>query len=218
LKAEPKFGYEFSHWSKGNTNQEDKLMPIKDTVISASFIRKGNSVYRNQVYINEVGYKDSLLSSYLELYNASDSDVNISNWIFINNKLKTIIKENTTIKSNSYFTLFKDSTEDNNKITNSQFGLFKIKKRNKIELFSAEEEFIDSVYLSEALLSNSNKIELVNTILENNWVSTELSSINKLNIKQEESKRNNYIILICFFSILSLIIFTALFFFFKNKK
>ena len=218
LKAEPKFGYEFSNWSKGNTDQEDKLVLTKDTVVHAYFLKKGNSIYKNQVFINEVGYKDSLFSSYLELYNAGDSDVNISNWIFINDKRKTIIKENTIMKPNSYFTLFKDSTEENKKIAHTQFGLFKIKKRYKIELFSADEEFIDHVYLHENLLENSNKLEYVNTILEKNWVSTELSSINKVNTKQEESNRNNNIILICFFSILSLIIFTALFFYFKNKK
>ena len=154
----------------------------------------------------------------MEIFNATDSVVNISNWVFINGDKKTIIKENTLIQAHSYYTFFKDTTQSNNEILNSQFGLFKIKKRNKIELYSSEEEFIDYVYLDETLLNNSNIIELVNTTIKHNWTPTNQSTINKTNLKQIESNKNNNIILTCFFSIMSLIILTPLFLFFKNRK
>jgi len=218
LNAEPKFGYEFSHWSNDTINITDKIRLKNNTVVSAFFIKKGNSKYRNQIFINEVGYKDNLLSTYLEIFNATDSVVNISNWVFINGDKKTIIKENTLIQAHSYYTFFKDTTQSNNEILNSQFGLFKIKKRNKIELYSSEEEFIDHVYLDETLLNNSNIIELVNTTIKHNWTPTNQSTINKMNLKQAESNKNNNIILTCFFSIMSLIILTPLFLFFKNRK
>lgn len=217
LKAEPKFGYKFSHWSNENSNKEAEFTLNKDTIISAFFIKKGDSKYRNQIFINEVGLKDSLLSSYLELYNASDSNINISNWIFKNGNKKTIIKENTILKANSYFTFFKETTIVNKEKTSAQFGLFKIKKSNTIELFSAGEKLIDHVYLDETLLRNSNKIEWVNTILKKDWASTNRNSINRLNLKQEESNRKNYIILTCFLFILTLTILTPLYLFYKNK-
>lgn len=218
LTVRPKFGYNFSHWLGDNKSKGKKIRMNKDTIISAFFTKKGNSKYRNQIFINEVGSKDSLFSSYLELYNKSDSDINISNCIFKKGNKKTLINENTIIKANSYFIFFKESTPANREIINAQFGLFKINKKNKIELFSPKEEFIDGVSLDEVSFRNLNKVELVNTILEKGWVPTKLSSINTINLKQEESNRKNYIILSCFLFVFSLTILTPVFIFLKNKK
>lgn len=218
IKAEPKFGYDFSHWSGGNTSINSKLNLESDTLIKAYFMKKDKSKLKDLIYFNEIGIEDSLGTSYIELYNSTDSVVDISNWILRNNNKIFSIRDEVYMNPKSYYILFRKKSMDSLSIEVSQGGLFKIHKGDKLELFTAQEKLVEKLNLKKSYFKETNKIEFVNSTIENKWVSTNMSSINKINNMQKKSEENNFKILIGFISLLSLIIFTSLYFFLRNRK
>ncbi len=113
LIAKPKKGYKFSRWEGVNSNSNlAVLKPNQGKVIVAVFEQKEN--FKDSVIINEINYnssKDFDSEDWVELYNRSDSSIDISNWIFKDedDSHSFNIPEGTILNSNSYIVLCNDS-------------------------------------------------------------------------------------------------------------
>lgn len=215
INLTPKFGYEFSHWNNTYDSLKREITVTKDTILNPIFVRKGNSKFKGGIILNEIGLTDTSNFCYIELYNSTEEDISLSNWIFINGSNSYKINENIIIKANSFFSFL---TKNKNNIENTEEGLFNIYENDLIELFSSEEEFVENIKLNTKNFKNGNKYERVNTSIKNKWEESQEESLNKENIMQIESIRENKIIIILFLSLIGFIILTALFSFFKNKK
>ncbi|MEN8957408.1 MAG: CotH kinase family protein [Flavobacteriales bacterium] len=216
LQAIPHFGYDFVQWSDGVKDAQRKIMFTRDSILSATFIRKGKSIFSSKVIINEVGLNDSLYGDYLELYNTTDSAIDMSDWVAVSGQKLGVIKKNTVIEPHAFFTLYNAKQEiEQDAVQQTKMIL---KKGKNIILFSASEEEVGEFQVDEKLFKKSNKVEFVNTVIERKWESINTSSVNKKNNMQIQSERTNKIIWIIFLSLITLITFTALFFFVKKKR
>jgi len=221
IKAKPKFGYDFVSWEGDliSKNEVEKITLKKNSKFTANFKLKSKSKHYGKVKINEVSIKDSIYSDYIEIYNLSKEEINIKGWVFQkNNKKKYRIKGNITLNPGEYFTVFKDSTQENSKVKNSEIGLFNVKKKSLLKLFSAEEELVDSLQLTEKLLAKKTKIEFENSLFNNGWVASESVSINKENTVQANANKvlkTMQIIALCIFVLLVVLM---LFLRFKKRK
>ena len=89
LKAIPDPGYKFDSWS-GDMTSDDISLTLsvdKSTDLNASF-SPDNRVAK-KIVINEINYNASDLfetGDWIELYNRSDQDIDISNWVFSDNE------------------------------------------------------------------------------------------------------------------------------------
>ncbi len=114
LKAIPKPGYKFVEWS-GDVSFEAKtitLTPEQPVNITAVFAPGASS---NKIVINEINYNsasDFDPEDWIELYNNSPDDVDISGWIFKDGKETHSYKipENTVLESEKYLVLTRDTT------------------------------------------------------------------------------------------------------------
>ena len=208
LVAKPKFGYDFLKWKEdlNSTNIIEEIILTKKSKFTAEFTLKPRSKFFGKIRINEVSTKDSIYSDYIELYNSSEKDIDISSWIIQkNNKKKFRIKQKTTLKKGEYYTIFKDTTKENKKIKNSEIGLFNLKKKTLIKLFSIKEELVDSLQLSKEILLESGHVEYEKNIINEGWTNSDLLSINKENTIQIKTiNQLKYLVfgLITFFSLI----------------
>ena len=222
IKAAPSFGYYFSKW-QGDLNSDKPINEItldKSSKFTPIFLLKPKSEFYKKVIINEVSAHDSLLSDYIEIYNSSEKDIDISGWIIQkNNTLNYKIKENITLKKGGYYTVFKDSTSLNNTITNSEIGVFNIKKNTLLKLYSSKEELVDSLQLSKKLFNKKDLIEFEKNAFNEGWIASQKQSINKENVNQKEAKKQLKYLIYGTIIFLSLILLIWLFFrLIKRKK
>ena len=114
LKAIPKPGYKFVEWS-GDVSYEAStiiLTPEQLVSITAVFASGASS---NKIVINEINYNsasDFDPEDWVELFNNSPDDVDISGWVFKDEKETHSYKipENTILKSGKYLVLAKDTS------------------------------------------------------------------------------------------------------------
>jgi len=93
LKAIPKFGYRFSHWVGKNGEEviSEKSPELEIQLTGDKFsIRPVFEVYKHplagQIIINEISPRDRDAGDWVEIFNNTDSTVNLENWIFTDNK------------------------------------------------------------------------------------------------------------------------------------
>ena len=135
IKAVPHLGYEFSHW----TNQPDygdsiNLLLNQNMTMIAHFIELDNP-YQNMIAINEINYHSSDdfdPDDWIELYNYSDMDIDLSQWKFMDSNESNFftISDGLIIESGGYLVLCQDSSkfselfpEIHNYIGETGFGL-----------------------------------------------------------------------------------------------
>ncbi len=215
VKAVPQFGYQFNGWEQ-DTMFNNELIITKDTELKTIFIKKEISSLNGVLFFNEISWKDSINSDYIELFNSGENDVNLSGWVFIRDgKKKYIFPEGTTIESKTYLSITKNklAQEDRDLLK----GLFSIKETSLIELFTNDEKFIDGIQLDEFENSHNRK-ERVNSIIESGWVYSETATINLVNHSQKLSNQKNFYILLGFLLLFCSVLITTAVFIFRNKK
>lgn len=134
LEARPAPGYKFQKWS-GIEVSESKIRidPSQDIEATAYFTEASSS--QNKIIINEINYNSSDdfdTDDWVELYNNSDTEQDLSGWVFMDSDNDHIFKmpESTIIKADSYLVLCEDQeafsglqTDVDNFIGDFDFGL-----------------------------------------------------------------------------------------------
>lgn len=155
MKAVANPGYTFIGWSgalSGSEASKDVVI-TENTSLTAQF--KRNEVNTTGIVINEVNYRsaDSFNpEDWVEFYNNSDQDINISDWYFSDSDdaHKFIFPSGTIINANSYLVLTNDDdlfgdlfSGVTNKVGDMDFGLSG--DGELIRLFNASDEIIDEL-------------------------------------------------------------------------
>jgi hypothetical protein len=111
VKAKPYFGSQFSHWEMDDERMDGKELSIRfsDTLhtLKAIFI-KGEHPAVRQMIINEISCADSSSGDWIEFYNDSDNDLDISNWIIASTNKETFTFPSATIKAKDYIVVCKN--------------------------------------------------------------------------------------------------------------
>ena len=186
VKAIPKFGYKFSHWSGDVTSNDDEILvnPDTDKQLTANFVKSDLL----PLLINEINYKSSEdfdSGDWIEIYNPNEIDLNVSGWSIKdnNNNNMYVFPEKTQISNKGYLVVAKDidkfssvHTDISNFIGDFDFGFG---KSDSVRLFSSNNELIDFVdYMNsdpwpECADGNGYSLELISPNLDNslpnNW-------------------------------------------------
>lgn len=111
VKAKPYFGSQFSHWEMDNERMDGKELSIRfsDTLhtLKAIFITGEHPAVR-QMIINEISCADSASGDWIEFYNDSDKDLDISSWVIASTNKETFIFPSATIKAKDYIVVCKN--------------------------------------------------------------------------------------------------------------
>lgn len=106
IVAKANLGYEFIEWKELKIkNNNYTLTPNKPIEITPIFKRKKTSKWQQKIVINEICLKSDTLNptkDWIEIYNNSDTTIDISNWQIVikNNFIK--VSEKTNIPPKSY--------------------------------------------------------------------------------------------------------------------
>ncbi len=193
LTAVPKKGFRFSRWEGVNSNTNSiELTPAQNEAITAIFEPKMD--YSDSIVINEINYNSSPIfnsDDWVELYNRTDSAINISNWIFKDDDdaHAFIIPEKTILNSASYIVFCNDSMlfsssfpEVKNYLGNLGFGFSG--SGELLRLFDEQLNLIDSVHYEDSTPwpneadGNGASLELLNPNLNNDLAESWAPSTN----------------------------------------
>lgn len=154
LKATSYFGHRFSHWEyngrKAAAERNINFGFESDTVrIKAVFIKKEHSNAK-QIIINEISCRDTLTGDWIEFYNSSDKDLNLKGWSLKDATDNQYTFPDIKIRKKEFLLLCREKekfTKQHPKVKNVLGGLsFGLdRKKDQIELWSAEDEPVDSV-------------------------------------------------------------------------
>jgi hypothetical protein len=136
LIAKPKSGYRFLRWEGTFTSTEDTIIqPITGNLVLNAVFEIDSNFNFNNIVINEISYNPPTsfnTEDWIELYNNSDTQRNISGWVFKDSDdgHSFALPQGTIIDSNSYLVLCVDTLlfkplfpDVHNYIGNIGFGL-----------------------------------------------------------------------------------------------
>jgi hypothetical protein len=190
-------GYRFVRW-EGDFESNEKEITIaidNEKTLTAVFEKIEN--YKEDVVINEINYDSSPnfdTEDWVEIYNNTDNDIDLSNWILKDKKDKDQFKfpEGTIIHAKEYLVICRDTTAFTNLFNNQEgygvtnyIGNFKFglsSKGEMVRLLNSNGEIIDSLIYDDvapwptAPKGNGPTLELKNPKLDNriatNWESS----------------------------------------------
>ena len=116
IKAVPEFGFAFSHWANQPSFSDSiNLMIDQNMTMVAHFVEIQNP-YQDLIVINEINYHSSDdfdTGDWVELYNNSNQDIDISQWKFMDSDDSHIftISDGVVIESGGYLVLCRDSSD-----------------------------------------------------------------------------------------------------------
>jgi hypothetical protein len=182
LKAIPRQGYEFSHWS-GDLSSTDEIVQISlEDVFEITPNFKPSESLVNPIVINEINYrsiKSFDMDDWIELYNPNDSAIDLSGWTIKDDNDAHIfsIPSGTSIKADGYLVFVKDSVRFSiqfPEITDyiGEFG-FGFGRTDSVRLYNENNLLHDQVgYQSESPWPNcadktGNTLELITSDLDN---------------------------------------------------
>ena len=177
----PYDGYELNHWNGTNNSSYTLILDslVQDTTISAILAPISN----HSLVINEINYNsasDFDTDDWVELYNNSDSSINISDWQFKDSDDTHVftIPSNTVLHDSGLLVLCKDTTsfkslfpDVENYIGNFDFGLSG--GGELIRLYDQQGQIVDSLTYDdnspwpEEPDGNGPTLELINVNLDN---------------------------------------------------
>lgn len=153
ITATPQHDYEFIGWkNRSEKTQSISVLLTEDTEFIPLFQPKRKSVFSDSVFFNEICFfqhESDTSGDWVELYNHSKKDIDISGWVFTDGKYKDGFKipAGTVLKSNGYVVVceFAERIKSAGSVSvgNMDFGLSK--KGEKISLYDAEGFLIDSL-------------------------------------------------------------------------
>jgi len=188
LKAVAKPGYKFIQWSGAiNSDNPNLNILVNETIdLKAEFIVDDNSA---NIVINEINYNSAdnfNTQDWIEFFNAGNSDVDLSGWIFKdeNDAHAFVFPENTIVKKDSFLVLVENDSSFislfpgvNNYIAEMSFGLSG--SGEHVRLYDSNLNMVDSLTYNDNVpwpLSpdgNGATLELLDYTLDNslaeNW-------------------------------------------------
>ena len=114
--AQPKTGFRFVGWEGSNTTSDDTLIVSLNSSYSLNAIFRLDTNYSEpKIVINEINYNSSSSfnpEDWVELYNNSDRDVDISGWIFKDSDdlHNFFLPKGTILKKDGYLVLCIDTS------------------------------------------------------------------------------------------------------------
>ena len=116
IKAVPEFGYEFSHWANQPTFTDSVNLLLDQNMTMIAHFSEMQNPYQNMIVINEINYNsnnDFDSGDWVELYNHSNLDVDISQWQFLDSDDSHvfIINDGVTLGSGEFLVLCRDSSD-----------------------------------------------------------------------------------------------------------
>ena len=116
IKAVPEFGYEFSHWANQPTFTDSINLLLDQNMTMIAHFSEMQNPYQNMIVINEINYNsnnDFDSGDWVELYNHSNLDVDISQWQFLDSDDSHvfIIHDGITLGSGEFLVLCRDSSD-----------------------------------------------------------------------------------------------------------
>ena len=184
LKAIPKFGYRFSHWvGKNGTEAINNESLEMDIVLNGGnfYLRPVFEPYTHplagQIIINEISPRDRDAGDWVELFNNSDSTIDMTGWLFTDNK-NTFRFSQIELAPKSHLVLCEDQIAFahaypgvTNMIGNLGFGLNK--RGEQLALFDELGASVDSVNYKVDPLDTVFTVSLIMPNLDNgdaeNW-------------------------------------------------
>jgi hypothetical protein len=158
IKAVPGYGYNFSYWKNGDsiyTKPEITISFTNDQALIAYFEPSGTADSM-KVIINEINYSSAAdydTGDWIELYNRSSMDADLSFWILKDEKDDNVFTfaEGTTIKGHGYLVVCNNTNKFSQLVTgisnytgDFNFGLSG--SGELVRLFSSNGALIDSVH------------------------------------------------------------------------
>lgn len=153
LKAKADFGFLFDHWEGPGLYSTSQTITVTLTEpvthYRAVFVPFENK-HKGKLVINEISNANSRSGDWIELYNSSLQDIDLSSWILRDAKNEFTLPP-YMIKSGEYVVICQDLLRFRrafrnvpNVIGSFQFGLNKTKE--SIELYSTDRSMVDKVY------------------------------------------------------------------------
>jgi len=148
-------GYRFVGWTGNSSSSNDTLVINLSSNISLTANFEEDITATNPVIINEINYNSSTevnTSDWVELYNTTSEEINISKWVFkdSDNTHSFVIPENTVLPANAYLVLCSNKFNFDtyfpnitNRIGDFDFGLSSTGEL--IRLYDARGKLRDSV-------------------------------------------------------------------------
>lgn len=192
VEAFTKFDYEFKGW-KGLPELDQKYYKSFETdtlVLEPIFEKRAWSNFAGKIMITEIDATQSAkdtFNDWFEIYNYSDQQIDLSNWVIKDSKdsHEFIFPEGTKILSYSFIVISEDTSSWRKKFTgkvkvigNLPFGINK--KSDKIRLYDSQQKKVDEINLKKLKGFEEEGM---------NWAKKDIrvESFNKENWKQEYS-------------------------------
>lgn len=112
LEAKPYFGSRFSHWEIDSERMDGAWLVLRfsDTVHQVKAIFVDEPHPKNQQFVlNEISFGDTLSGDWLEFYNATDEDLDLTGWTVRSSGKKFYTFPPQTLKAGDYLVLCKDA-------------------------------------------------------------------------------------------------------------
>ena len=197
IKAISKPGYKFLKWEGAVESEEKEISITLDEAKTLTAVFEKIEDYKEDIVINEINYDSSPdfdTEDWVELYNNTDNDIDLSNWVLRDKKDKDkfTFAQNTIIRAKDFLVVCRDTAAfvnmfnnlENytvtNYIGNFNFGLSS--NGEMIRLTNANGKMIDSLKYDDVSpwptspKGNGPTLELKNPKLENtlaiNWGSS----------------------------------------------
>ena len=192
VKAVPEFGFEFSHWANHPSYGDSVSLLIDDNMTMMAHFTELQNPYQDLIIINEINYHsndDVDAGDWVELYNQSAQDIDISQWKFMDSDDSHIfaINDGVVIESGAYLVLCRDSSDFSqafptveNYIGEIDFGFSN--GGELLRLMDNDEGLVDFVNYDDSVPwplepdGGGKTLELVNPTLDNNDVENWTSS------------------------------------------
>ncbi|MCH2043762.1 MAG: CotH kinase family protein [Saprospiraceae bacterium] len=153
IKAQPYFGYQFSHWEDSQLQIKERACQVRFTdtlqILKAVFV-KGEHPAVKKVIINEISCKDTLSGDWVELYNSTAEMIQLKDWIMKDKAGNTFVFPEVSIEGGAYLVVCQDEkrfkqvfAQVPNVIGDFKFGLSA--KKENIELYDSTFLPVDSV-------------------------------------------------------------------------
>ena len=180
LRAEPVFGYQFSHWEGivGENRTPELVVPLSRVRGSVRAVFK-QSTHRMEdlIVFNEVCANHKKAGDWVELYNRSEQPINLRDWIFSDGQ-KSFRLPDYFLPADSYVVLCQNRKayvaqygDGTHLIGDFDFGLNKVE--DQLHLYSAEGAAIDRFDYRVAPRDTLFTLELLAPTLDNsdqeNW-------------------------------------------------
>lgn len=152
LEAVPNLGYRFSHWEGLQDAETERWAELKldrpQFDIRAVFERYDHPL-AGKVVINEVSCNNRNSGDWVEIYNGSSKEVDLSGWLLTDSKNRFIIPE-LLLPPKSYAVLCEKADEFANAFPDAyryvgDWGFGLNKRREKLALFTAQGALVDSL-------------------------------------------------------------------------